>query len=130
MAWPVSYTHLDVYKRQPLLDEQGEVREVLGITHDSTESKQAQRALQEQQAAALEEQRQARLAALNLMEDAIVAREQTQAVNAALQESEERFRKIFEEGGLGIATADLIEGRVIRANPALCAMLGLSLIHI
>ena len=108
----------------PLLDEQGEVREVLGITHDSTESKQAQRALQEQQAAALEEQRQARLAALNLMEDAIVAREQTQAVNAALQESEERFRKIFEEGGLGIATADLIEGRVIRANPGLCAMLG------
>lgn len=40
-----------------------------------------------------------------------------------LQESEERFRKIFEEGQLGIAVVgeDL---RIIRVNPAMCRILG------
>jgi two-component system, cell cycle sensor histidine kinase and response regulator CckA len=41
----------------------------------------------------------------------------------ALAISEERFRKIFEYGPLGIGVADL-ELRVVRGNPALCSMLG------
>lgn len=41
----------------------------------------------------------------------------------ALKESEERFRKIFEEGPIGMATFDL-QYHFIDANSTLCAMLG------
>jgi PAS domain S-box-containing protein len=44
---------------------------------------------------------------------------------AALRESEERFRGIFENAGTGIAIADL-EGRFQSYNPAYAAMLGYS----
>lgn len=49
----------------------------------------------------------------------------TSLVNAetALRESEERFRTIFEQGGLGVALFSL-DGRFARANPALCRILG------
>ena len=41
----------------------------------------------------------------------------------ALRDSEERFRRVFEQNPLGMATADL-EGRLREVNPALCQMLG------
>jgi PAS domain S-box-containing protein len=41
-----------------------------------------------------------------------------------LHESEERFRKIFEEGPLGIAMASLTTGKFISVNKAFCNMLG------
>lgn len=43
----------------------------------------------------------------------------------ALRESEERFRKIFEEGPLGMAIVDL-DYRFVRVNGALCRMVGYS----
>ncbi len=50
----------------------------------------------------------------------------TDRVNAeqALKESEERFRKMFEETPIGIAFADVQTARFIRVNPALRQMLG------
>jgi PAS domain S-box-containing protein len=42
---------------------------------------------------------------------------------AALRESEDRFRKIFENAAMGIAITDW-QGRVQQVNPAHCAMLG------
>ncbi|MDD1771985.1 MAG: PAS domain S-box protein [Methanomassiliicoccales archaeon] len=45
------------------------------------------------------------------------------AAETALRESEERFRKVFESGAVGIAIIDL-SGRVTRANDELCDMLG------
>lgn len=42
----------------------------------------------------------------------------------ALAESEERFRKIFEEGPLGMVMASLNTGKFYRANKAFCHMLG------
>ena len=50
----------------------------------------------------------------------------TDRVNAeqALKESEERFRKMFEETTIGIAFADVQTSRFIRVNPALRQMLG------
>jgi PAS domain S-box-containing protein len=42
---------------------------------------------------------------------------------AALRESEERFRQVFEQSPLGMATADL-DGCFREVNPALCRMLG------
>jgi PAS domain S-box-containing protein len=44
---------------------------------------------------------------------------------AALRESEERFRRVFEQSPLGKAMADL-DFRFRSVNPALCAMLGYS----
>jgi PAS domain S-box-containing protein len=41
-----------------------------------------------------------------------------------LHESEERFRKIFDEGPLGIAIASLTTGKFISVNKAFCNMLG------
>ena len=46
-----------------------------------------------------------------------------QQAETALQESEERFRKIFEDGPLGMALAELGK-RFIKANDMLCRMLG------
>jgi len=43
----------------------------------------------------------------------------------ALAESEERFRNIFEEAGIGILLTDT-QGRVVKANPALQQILGYS----
>ena len=45
------------------------------------------------------------------------------ASEAALRESEGRFRAVFNQAGIGIAWVDL-EGRMIEANPALHAILG------
>ncbi|MGV3606026.1 MAG: PAS domain S-box protein [Planctomycetaceae bacterium] len=42
---------------------------------------------------------------------------------AALLESEQRFRSAFEHSGIGIALADL-EGKLMQVNPALCQTLG------
>ncbi len=41
----------------------------------------------------------------------------------ALRESEQRYRRTFEQAGLGIAHISL-EGQYLRVNPALCEMLG------
>ena len=80
-------------------------------------------ALHESQAAALTEQRQARLAALSLMEDAITARDQAEMANAALRESEARYRTLFEYAPDGIVIADNASN-YLDANTSLCRMLG------
>ncbi|MDO9227176.1 MAG: PAS domain S-box protein [Pseudomonadota bacterium] len=107
----------------PLIDPQGEVREVLGITHDFTESKQAESTLHEAQATALEEQRQARLAALNLMEDALVARRQTEVANTALCESEERFRRAVLYSPFPILL-HAEDGAILQASNSWCEISG------
>lgn len=66
-----------------------EVKEHRALQH-------AEVALKQSQAKALEEQRQARLAALNLMEDAIVAQTRAEQAHAALLESEAKFRLLAE----------------------------------
>jgi PAS domain S-box-containing protein len=44
-----------------------------------------------------------------------------------LQESEERFRKIFEESPLGMVLASVGNMRIVQANPAICRMSGYTL---
>jgi len=60
--------------------------EVFVTFFDITEHKQAEQALRDNQAAALGSQREARLAALNLMEDAFAARARAEEANASLRE--------------------------------------------
>jgi PAS domain S-box-containing protein len=51
----------------------------------------------------------------------ILARKKTAEL---LRESEERFRNVFEKGGLGMAMGSLTDGRFIGANRTFCEMLG------
>ena len=76
----------------PLHDEQGQVSGMFGISRDITERQQAARHLAESEArreaemsAALEDQRKGRLAAQNLMDDAVAARGRAEAALAALE---------------------------------------------
>ena len=57
----------------------------------------------------------------------VIARDVTERkqVEAALRESETRFRAIFEGAAIGIALADM-QGRFVRSNPALREMVGYS----
>ncbi len=68
-------------------------------------------------------ERTAELARTNkMLEREITERERAEA---ALRESEERFRKIFDEGPLGMAIVDL-DYRFVTVNNALCRMVGYS----
>jgi PAS domain S-box-containing protein len=85
-------------------DNQGQPRRMAGALSDISERKQAEALLQEtaarraaEQSAALEAQRQSRLSALNLLEDARAARAQAEAMAATLAERNEllsRFNKV------------------------------------
>jgi PAS domain S-box-containing protein len=44
--------------------------------------------------------------------------------SGALQESEQRFRRVFDESPLGILLAEPDTHRIVQANPAFCHMLG------
>jgi len=86
-----------------------------------------------------EKEKESRLAVLNMMEDAVTAKEQIEDTNIelkkeieerkraekALSESEERFRGIYENATIGIyrTTPD---GQIVMANPALVRLLGYS----
>ena len=67
--------------------------------------------------------RESRLAALNLMEDAIAAREKTEQAQAALRESEARFRGFFENVGVGTVEVGP-DGRFTRVNDRFCSITG------
>jgi PAS domain S-box-containing protein len=74
---------------------------------------------------ATEQLRSQRTAALNLMEDAIAAREEAERTTVALQESEQRFRRLSESGIVGVAFFEL-EGAIVHANDAFLEMLGVT----
>ena len=69
--------------------------------------------------------RESRLAALNLMEDAIAAREKTEQAQAALRESEARFRGFFENVGVGTVEVGP-DGRFTKVNDRFCSITGYS----
>jgi PAS domain S-box-containing protein len=100
-----------VARGQARCDSQGTVIELFGTVQDITERKLAELALQQTQAAALESQRQARVAALNLMEDAVAARTRAEAANAALRESEQRLRLALDAAHAGTWEWSVDSGR-------------------
>jgi PAS domain S-box-containing protein len=90
----------------PLRDSAGEVIGLFGVSRDITEQKQRERKQQIQQETALEQQKRARLAALNQMEDANAARANAEAALAALRESEGRLRLFIEHAPAALAIFD------------------------
>jgi PAS domain S-box-containing protein len=77
---------------RPWHERDGTVGGIVIFSEDITPSKLAELALKQAQADSLEEQRQARLAALNLMEDAMAASKRAESANTALRDSEYRYR--------------------------------------
>lgn len=98
----------------------GEVGGVMIFTEDITASRTVRIAL----AKALEEQKAARLAALNQMEDANASRREAEAANAALAASEARYRGVFEAANVGKSVTQL--SGEIEVNQSFCDMLGYS----
>ncbi|GAB6140717.1 hypothetical protein JCM14076_14460 [Methylosoma difficile] len=86
----------------------------------------AEAALLANQKASLEAQHQARLAALNLMEEAIAARAHAEAANQALRESEERFRIATENLRDAFILMDGETTEIVLWNAAATAMFGYS----
>lgn len=78
-------------------DEAGAIVALRGTVQDISERKRSELAARAAQAEAMEVQRQARLAALNLMEDAVAARARAEAANAALAESEAHYRTLADQ---------------------------------
>jgi len=88
---------------------------LVGTGIDITERKQAEEA-----------QRQSRRAALNMMTDAVEARERAERMSAALRESERSYRMLFDQMQNGFAHSEIIcdaqghpiDSRYLSVNPA------------
>ena len=100
---------------------------------DVTGSTRAAQALQAAQDAALEDQRRARLAALNLMEEAVQAKATAEtllrslrASEATLRESEARYRDLFESNPQAMWVYDVETLAFLAVNDAAIASYGFS----
>ncbi len=101
---PRSYrvTCKDGAERDMLISAIPQLLGTLAVFVDITEQRRAERALE----AALEEQKAARLAALNRMEDANTARRETEITAAALRESQERLQLLIDHAPAALAMFD------------------------
>ena len=95
-----------------LRDGDGHVVELYGTVQDITERKLTEQQLLHNQQAALDTQRRARLAALNLMDDAISARVRAESISSALRESEQRLLMAQEGAHVGIWEWDMVSDRL------------------
>jgi PAS domain S-box-containing protein len=77
-----------------------------------------------QQASALEAQRQSQMAALNLMEDAIAAKQRTEEMSVTLRDMGEKFKYVFDHAPIGKSITSPT-GEIL-VNQAFCSMLGYS----
>lgn len=103
---------------RPWYAADGSVGGVVIFSEDITESRKSRDA----QARVLKEQRAARLAALNQMEDANTSRREAEAANAAMSASEARYRGVFEAANVGKSVTQ--PTGEIEVNRAFCDMLG------
>lgn len=91
--------------------EDGSIIFLHGSFQDITARKFAEQALLDNQASALKAQRQAQIAALNLMEDAFAAKTRAEQANTALQNSEQRLLMAQESANVGIWDWDIVNNQ-------------------
>ncbi|MDZ8104042.1 MAG: PAS domain S-box protein [Nostoc sp. DedQUE12a] len=111
---------------QGLWDENGNVVRMAGSHTDITERKQAEEALSSllNQLETIVEERTAELIRINQSLQAEIT--QRQRMEAALRESEQRFRSAFHQAAVGIAHV-AINGRWLLVNQRLCDIIGYTL---
>ena len=111
--------------KAPLRDLQGNIVGLIGVNRDVTEKKQAEAALQRAHAE-LEQRVQERTAEL-LAANQQFQQEMAERVRAeaALRESEARFRAIFENAATGIGVVNARD-QIVESNAAMQQMLGYS----
>ena len=101
------------------------IRRAVDEAQERLELRRAETALLESQKQALREQREARIAALNLMEDANAARLRAERINASLRESEQRYLMAQEGAHIGIWEWD-IERDHLYWSPEYCRLYGVA----
>ncbi len=87
-------------------DADGQVVNRIAYALDISQRKRAEAELASVQTAALATREQARLAALNQMEDAQAARREAEAISAALRESQERLQLLIDHAPAALAMFD------------------------
>ncbi len=96
----------------PVQNEEGHISRIAGIAEDITERKLAEDALHE---------------AHDELETRVLHRtSELTETNAALRESEGRFRAIFEQAAVGVAQIDTRTGRFVRVNQRYADILGMT----
>ena len=110
------------WELRPWYQADGSVGGMITFSEDITARKQAEQDQAETQSHLAEEQRQARLAALNLMEDAMAARTRAEAANQAMVASESRFRGLVEQSLAGIFIIQ--DERFRYVNPGFATIFG------
>ena len=109
----------------PVFDTHGHIIAMVELTMDISDRVQAVNALKHSR----EEQEQLihrrTRALMSVNEQLKKENDERRKIERQLRESEERFRKIFENAVIGIAIADW-EGRLEHCNPAYCKLLGYS----
>ncbi|RCJ23957.1 hypothetical protein A6S26_20415 [Nostoc sp. ATCC 43529] len=111
---------------QGLWDENGNVVRMAGSHTDITERKQAEEALSSllNQLESIVDERTAELTRINQSLQAEIT--ERQRIEAALRESEQRFRSAFHQAAVGIAHVG-INGRWLLVNQRLCDIIGYTL---
>jgi PAS domain S-box-containing protein len=106
----------------PVWKADGQIDYFIATVDDIQARKQGELTLHAAQDAALVEQRRSRAAALHLLEDAIATRDRAEVANAALRESEGRFRALVEQSLAGIYIIQ--GGHFSYVNPGFATMFG------
>lgn len=113
----------DFILKDRLLRLPSAIEHALQNTEERRALRAAEQALHDAQQTALETQRQARLAALNLMEDALAARGRAEKAQVDLQQSEQKYRLLAENSAECIFWLD-VNGQYQYFSPASQAVFG------
>ena len=112
-----------LWTNRPVLDEKGQIAEIISVGNDITEKKEAEKILRNARDELEREVRERTKELKKLNEDLLFEVAERKISEEALKESEVRYRSIVENAFEGIFQTTL-EGKCTMANAALVSLLG------